>query len=183
MWFPNDMDPDLTLIKPQDDSDSDISPEEISDPPPQPNSPTSSQDALIHLDPVPILMRRQTLFPEDSDDETPMKVEDTNESESLFSLSSAPSSQSSQFSDHIQDLADLPHEIVERPRFSHFQESDSVLGPGCRNNWGICWKRLLFRLKVISPLRSNFEVVKRPIGILIHSPLAHRAVDFVPHTA
>jgi hypothetical protein len=114
MWSPDDMDADLSLIKPEDDSDSSISPDEISEPPPQPNSPPSSQLALKHLDPPPILMRRQTLFSEDSDDETPIKIEDTNDTESLFSLSSAPSSQSSQSSDHVQDLADLPHEIVER---------------------------------------------------------------------
>ena len=110
--FPDGLDPDMDLIKPEDDTDSDISPGEISDPP-QPDSATSSQVSPKNYDLFPLRMRRHTLFPEDSDDDTPIKVEDTNDSESLFSLSSVPSSQSS---DPIEDLADLPHEIVERPR-------------------------------------------------------------------
>jgi hypothetical protein len=180
MWSPDDMDPDLTLIKPQDDSGSDIYPNEISQHPPQPNSPTSSQLALTRLDPPPILMRRHTLFSEDSDDETPIKIEDTNDTESSESLLSSSTAPSSQSSDYIQDLADLPHEIVERPASPSLSRPGLVVGPGCKNSCGICWKRSLFQLKMISPLHYNFEVVKRPIGILLHSPLAYRAVDFVP---
>jgi hypothetical protein len=122
MWFPDDIDPDLNLLirTEEDDSDSDISPDQMSEPSKQEaqmNSQSSQLKVNRLLDSLPILMRRHTLFPEDSDDnEDFIKIEDTCDTESdtsLFSIESAPSLQSP---DDFEELANLPHEIVERSR-------------------------------------------------------------------
>jgi len=120
-WCADDLESDLSLIGDEYNSNSNISPDEMSNPPNQDSQiePPSSQAQVKQLlDPLPILMRRHTLFNgEDSDgDDDYIRTEDTCDIGLDTSLFSVESPSSPQTTDHFEELANLPHEIVERSR-------------------------------------------------------------------
>jgi len=121
MWgCSDDVDSDLSLIGNGNDSDGNISLDKMSELPNQ-NSQIESQSSRTQverlLDPLPILMRHRTLFEdEDSDDDYFIKTDDIYDNGSDTFLSFVQSSPSSQDTGHFEDLANLPHEIVERSR-------------------------------------------------------------------
>jgi len=121
MWTcPDDADSDLSLVGNGNDSDGNISPDEMSEPPNQDSQIAQhlSRAQVKHLlEPLPILKRHRTLFDdEDSDDDDFIKTEDIYDIESDTSLSSVQPTPSSQATVPFEELANLPHEIIERSR-------------------------------------------------------------------